>query len=109
MNFLKNKSSGKVLFIVAAVAIVCLILAGYFDKSEQEVTPLDDLAVLCSKIDGVGRCSVMINYDEGGSVSAVAVVCDGAESLSVREGLYKLISSLYGVGYNRISVLKFSP
>ncbi len=84
-----------------------LLFGASFDGGEKETAP-DALASLCSQIDGVGRCETLISLDDDGKVAAVAVVCEGAESLSVKKDLYELISSLYGVGYNRISILKFS-
>lgn len=63
---------------------------------------------LCSAVEGVGECDVMITYGEGGEVYAVAVLCDGAERASVRRSITELASSLFGIGTNRISVLKKS-
>ncbi len=96
--------------IILTILAVLLLIGGLFLEggSERAAETSDTLAELCRQIDGVGRCETLINRDDDGRVLAVAVVCDGAESLSVKEDLYKLISSLYGVGYNRISVLKFS-
>ena len=67
-----------------------------------------ELAEVCSMVEGVGRCRVMINYTESGEVGAVAVLCDGADRTEVRSRLVGLISSLYGIGTHRISVLKIS-
>lgn len=65
------------------------------------------LADMCSEIDGVGECRVMITYSEDGeSVYAVAVLCDGGDSVAVRERITELMVSLFGIGSNRISVLK---
>ena len=70
--------------------------------------PEAQLSELCSSIDGVGRCRVALTFGEGEEVYAVAVLCDGAENAKVRSKVCELISSLYGIGYNRISVLKIS-
>ena len=48
----------------------------------------------------------MINYNEDGDVFGVIILCEGAESVTVRERLSDLLSSLYGIGANRISILK---
>jgi len=62
---------------------------------------------MCSLVEGVGECKVMITYSEGGDeVYAVAVLCEGAESAAVRARLVELIGSLYGIGSNRIAVLE---
>ena len=48
----------------------------------------------------------MITYSGDGEVYAVAVLCDGAESALVRERLTSLVCSLFGVGANRVEILK---
>ena len=45
---------------------------------------------------------------EGDDICAVAVACEGGDIVEVRSRVCELISSLYGIGYNRITVLKLS-
>lgn len=84
-----------------------IILSGNLgsEKSEEQENALSEL---CSYVDGVGRCYAEASYDSEGEVFAVAVMCEGADNTEVRSELYRLISSFYGIGYNRISVLKIS-
>ncbi len=108
LEFLKKMRSGWILVTLALLGVLFLLVSGYLESEVSEKPPDDELTALCLQIDGVGKCEMLINRGEDGKVTAVAVVCEGAERLSVREKLYKLISSFYGVGYNRISILKFS-
>ncbi len=107
-EFIKGMKKPAVIIPALLSAVLLLFGAIFEGGGEEAALPADSLTSLCQQIDGVGRCETLVNRDEDGNVLAVAVVCDGAESISVKEKLYKLISSLYGVGYNRISVLKFS-
>lgn len=91
------------------IGIVLILLSGFMSASNEAESDADDsLAALCSSVDGVGRCYVKKSCTAQGDVCAVAVICDGANDMQVRSELFKLISSFYGIGYNRISVLKIS-
>ena len=98
--------------LAACVAVLAVLFAlGVGGENASVSDVLDETAELtevCSMVEGVGRCRVMINYTESGEVGAVAVLCDGADRTEVRSRLVGLISSLYGIGSHRISVLKIS-
>ena len=49
----------------------------------------------------------MVTY-KNGEVYAVAVICRGADNPKVRERLTELITSMYGIGANRISIQKMA-
>ena len=91
------------LLLLLGVLLMSLPEGGGASSLDEE----SRVAELCCGIDGVGRCSVMLNIKEGEVISA-AVLCEGADSPSVESQVKELISSLYGIGYNRISVLKIS-
>jgi hypothetical protein len=90
---------------------VFLIIFSFLLSPTSEGSAVGDeerTAELCSGVSGVGECRVAITYRqiEGESrVYAVAVLCQGAESASVRRDLTDLICSLYGIGANRVSIL----
>jgi type III secretory pathway lipoprotein EscJ len=110
LSFLKGGGVKKILPLLA-VGVALLVLSSplFFGREEGETVSVSaegELSELCSAIDGVGRCRVMITYGEGEEVAAVAVLCDGADSVEVRARLNELISSLYGIRTNRISVVK---
>ena len=62
------------------------------------------VAEMCSLIEGVGECRVMMTYGGEGEVYAVLVLCEGAESARVRGDLTSLICSLYGIGSHRVEI-----
>ena len=100
----KNKTAILLALILLLGVLLMLIPTASAEKARDEESRVSEL---CSGIDGVGRCSVVLNLQDGSVVSA-AVLCDGADSSAVVSDLKELISSLYGIGYNRISVLKLS-
>lgn len=90
------------------------------DLSEYKEELEERLERLCSEVDGVGRCTVMVTFSRGeentykGSkltesrppeVLGVTVVCDGGDNATVRARLTEMLSALFGIGSNRIAVL----
>lgn len=112
----KFLSEGGVGIKALAVALlgILLMLPGVFggDKNDSvsvsEQTLEEKVAEVCSSVEGVGRSRVIITYGDEDAVYAVAVLCDGADSVYVRRSLTDMISSLFGIGANRISILKIS-
>ena len=100
----KNKTLIFLALLLLLGIILMLMPTGSAEAERDEEARISEL---CSGISGVGRCSVMLNIKEDEIVSA-AVLCDGADSPAVESEIKELISSLYGIGYNRISVLKLS-
>ncbi len=62
---------------------------------------------MCSMIDGVGECRVMINYGDN-EVTAVLILCEGAESVKVRRDLTEAVCSFYGIGANRVEIFSLN-
>lgn len=94
--------------IPLCLGVVLIFISGTWGGGESVKEEEDPLVELCSSVGGVGRCYAQASFDTEGEVVAVAVVCEGADNTEVRAELYRLISSFYGIGYNRISVLKIS-
>jgi hypothetical protein len=109
-EFLRAQSKGQVLLILLCIGVGILMLAiGRGDTANTSKSTLEEeTASLCSSIVGVGECRVMITYADDDRVYAVAVLCDGADSVSVRNEITALASSLFGIGTNRVTVLKLS-
>ena len=105
ISFIKKQDKSFVFLIIGAL-VLALLLIPTGSKKDEEPSLVDDasrLQELCSDIDGVGECRVMVTY-KGGEVYAVAVVCRGAENPKVRERLTDLITSVYGIGANRVTI-----
>ena len=110
--FKKNKSAAWAILI--ALVGLALVVAGTVGVGRSKSTPSADdigeeerLTELCSEIEGVGECHVMITLSSDSKrVESAAIVCQGADSVTVRHGLVELITSLYGIGSNRVSISK---
>ncbi len=82
-----------------------------------------ELCEMCKNVEGVGKCRVMISFSEGERleykggelisavpprVLGVSILCEGAGSDAVRAELTEMVSALFGIGKNRICILKIS-
>ena len=106
-SFISRHGSFLKVGAVFLIGIFFIIFSGFFDSEKTpDVTESGELAAMCSAISGVGESEVMISYSPSGEVFAVAIICEGADSVSVRHTLTDMIGSLYGIGSNRISIVK---
>ncbi len=94
------------------------------DPAAYRVALERELSTLCAEVKGVGRVTVMVTLAEGertaysGSkiasvtppaVLGAAVVCDGGGDPAVKADLTRLLSSLLGIGTNRVTVSQRRP
>ncbi len=113
IKYLKTQDSVKIA-IAIGVGILLLILGITFGTDERNDN--DDMEArvseICSSVDGVGECRVLIYYKQGSgynaedTVESVLIVCEGGDSPEVRLKLSKILSSLFGIGTNRIRIEK---
>ena len=92
------------MLLLPILALSLLLLGGTGQKTEAPKDLEEKTAELCSQVSGVGECRVMITYRDD-EVFAVAVLCDGADNIEVKNNLTSLISSLYGIGAHRVKIL----
>lgn len=89
-----------------------LILIGNEHTGEKiAVTQTEEMRAteMCAMMDGVGDCRVMMTCrPDSDEVYAVLVLCDGAESVAVRERITSLFTSLYGIGSHRVEIEKLN-
>ncbi len=127
----ENKKIKNILLAVTLGLALVLIFAGSGEKSDGDAMTLDEyrlrledeVASLCSDIEGVGKCRVYITLERGeqniykGSsvietkpprVLGVTVICRGADSTEVRSELTDMLSALFDIGANRVAVLKLN-
>lgn len=128
-----SEKRGRIYLLLFALGIGLLLLSISYpasDKKADSVT-LDEykfrleeqLSEICSQVEGAGKCRVMVSFSEGESkeykggslvssrpprIEGVTVLCRGADKASVRAELCELVSALYGIGSNRICILKLS-
>lgn len=118
IEFFKLRPAYVKILIIAAVGLLLIFIGGCALGGESEVadTSLETrLEELCSSVSGVGMCRVMVNYatvetkygkESGDVVESVTVVCQGASTPSVKAELVSLLTSLFGIGSNRIYIAK---
>lgn len=109
----KHKDIG-VLILVFVLGLILLFLGSIRKDAPQasEVTLETRMVELCSSVEGVGRCKVMVYYGtdaEDARVESVVVVCEGADSVEVRKSITDTLSSFFGIGTNRIRIEKMAP
>lgn len=113
LGFIKKRGDVTKFFILLLFGII-LIFIGFSRDVEVEA---DDgievsLARACSTVEGVGECTVLVNYTTAGAyteekrIESVLVICEGADSVDVRLRLTEMLSSFFGIGANRIRVEK---
>lgn len=92
--------------ILLLLGLLLILLSGVgTEKKVETVTEEDRVAKMCAMIEGVGECRVMMTYkSDENEVYAVLVLCDGGDSVTVREKITSLFCSLYGIGSNRVEI-----
>ncbi len=128
----KDKKLVAVLFILAIGVLLLIASAsdGNNEKGSRDVT-LDEygkrleasLENFCSSVEGVGKCRVMVTFEEGAiyeyksgnlisstppRVKGITVLCRGGDSMAVKAELSEMLAGLFEIGKNRICVLKLS-
>jgi hypothetical protein len=109
--FLSKGGASKILPLLIVGILLFILGSGFFGESKEaeavtQITEEERLAMAIGEVEGVGRCKVMTTADEEGEIVAAVVLCDGADSPTVRLRLTELISSLYGIRSSRIAILK---
>ena len=100
----KGARLGLIILIGIALIFVGSLGAGDGGEKQDSATEEERLSEMCSMMDGVGECRVMVSYGKDGVVYAVLVLCDGADLPSVRERIISSVTSLYGIGSNRVEI-----
>ena len=95
--------------LVLLIGVLLLAIGSFDFGGKKDICEEEKLSEICSMTEGVGECRVVVTYAEDGeSVYAVALICDGADSPSVRKRLTETVCTLYGIGANRVAVIKLS-
>ena len=108
-GFLSSVGIGWRVGAVLLVGILLLFVGNLDFGEEKELREEDRIAEMCAMTEGVGECRAVVTYSaDGKSVYAVALLCEGAENVEVRKRLTETVSSLYGIGSHRVSVIRLS-
>lgn len=135
LSYIKENKKIFIILLLICAGLVFLSIAAPGSKQVKSETKQPDtldeyreklegeLAALCTSVDGVGKCRVFITFDKGAQnsykggslietkpphVSGVTVVCKGGDSDRVKSSLTKMITALFGVGANRVAILKLN-
>ncbi len=91
--------------IILLVAAVILFFGGKDDspataaKSQTEIR----LTALLERINGIGETEVMVNETDGG-VTGVVVVCEGADSILVRNDILNAVATALDIDRSIIAI-----
>ena len=109
LGFITSEGTLPKVALLLLVGVLLIVIGSINFEEEKTVSEEERIAEICSAGEGVGECRVMVTYsDDGESVYAVAVLCEGADSVEVRKRVSGMICSLYGIGAHRVSVMKLS-
>ena len=127
-----NSKKGRIALLLVCIGALLCLTASFTSGGEGSNETSNDLykqtlegelAELCSSIDGVGKCKIMIYFDEGErseykngrlvsthppKIRGITVLCRGGGRDEVKGALTEMLSSMLGIGKNRICVLKLS-
>ena len=105
--------------LLAALGLILIFFGTGGDRavntSLEAVSLEDKVAELCSSLEGVGNCRVLISYEEKNLgygkgteevICGIVVVCEGGDNSKVRARITSMLSALYGIGSNRIQIEK---
>lgn len=106
-EFFRSGKHGGVILLAVTVSVLLIVFGGGEKEKETVKGAEDELREVCSMVEGVGECRVMITYKDN-EVYAVAVICEGAGDPKTEMRIVDLITSLYGIGSNRVSVKPLS-
>lgn len=110
VKYIKDKKSFLPIAIALALGILLWCLGSTNETEEVSAVGMEErLAEICSGVEGVGECEILIYYSKtdtrgDAAVESVLVICDGADSVDVRARLTAMLSSFFGIGTNRIRV-----
>ena len=127
-KLLKNRNN-RLMLVILIIGVIIIILSMMLEDNSNEkgqddvnyIREEERLSEILSEINGAGRVSVMISYEDGynddGGIGrgfstqeqypkprGVIVVADGANDSSVRNALKDATGAVMGVGYNRVQV-----
>ena len=115
--FIKKNYSVIVIGICAVVLLFFLseIFGGTAGSTGTDNVSLEcELETFLMNLEGVGRCEVMIYMDISSKtsysssvqekISGIAVICDGGNNSSVKNSIIEVLTRLFGLSGNRISV-----
>ena len=116
VEYIKKHKAVALSALAALIGIMLLFIptSGGGGESYTEDDLTRQVREFCEAIDGVGECRVIISYAPKGGyfsktdteVTAVAIACRGGGRTSVRADLTELLTALFDIGANRVTIFK---
>ncbi|MCD8040431.1 MAG: hypothetical protein LUF82_02830 [Clostridia bacterium] len=107
-DFLKEKKK-LILVILLIILLAAAVFIFYGDKEEQTSTASSmtetesKIANVLSAMDGVGEVEVLVTETEG-EITGVVIVCEGADSILVRNNILNAVSTALNINKNIIAI-----
>ncbi len=91
--------------IVLLVAVVLVFFGGRGESGGAAAKTQTEqrLAALLGRMDGIGEAEVMVN-EEGGTITGVVVVCEGADSILVRNDILNAVATALDIDRSIIAI-----
>lgn len=91
-------------------------LTASFDHSHYAQKLEQKISTIISMMDGAGECEVVVNIDSSSvnektkeqiipAVSGVAIICDGGNDINIKNSIINAVSTLLGIGSNKVCVI----
>lgn len=95
------------LILLLGVMLMLLPAGGSTKKEDAKFSDKEEkLALVLSRIEGVGECSVLLRESGKNEKGGALVVCDGADRAQVCLAVKEAVSAYTGLGSNRIVILR---
>ncbi len=108
LDFVKASPQAVKVGVLILIGLLLIFLCGFSGEKNTEAKGEEEkLSDMCSSMDGVGECRVMLTYKEiegESQVYGVLVLCEGGESVVVKERITSVFCSIYGIGANRVEI-----
>ena len=92
--------------LVLAAIMGLMLLSGGSENSAPEKTPLESrMERILSRIEGVGRVSVMVAQNEDGEATGVVIVADRIDDVPTYLRLQRAVLSLVETAPDRVEII----
>ncbi len=102
-----NKNHFLLLLLAGLLLVVIALPTGKTETGMIYGTDTEKrLESILSQMEGVGKVSVMVTFQEGDEVEGVAVIAEGAENPVVVRNIIEVVQALFHVDSHKIKVIK---
>jgi hypothetical protein len=113
LKILEKIKSHKKLVILVAILVLAIAVLFVINRSESNTTAQtvsvtysekeEKLAQVLQSIKGVGQTQVLI-YEEESTITGVVIVCEGADSIWVKNDILNVVSTAFNIEKGIIAI-----